>query len=98
MLASATVFLIATAVSFSADGAQGKREEKPFSAEQVQFFETKVQPILKARCLKCHGDGPKIRGGFRLDSREAVLQGRRPGPGRLAQRARSEPAAPGDPL
>jgi hypothetical protein len=80
VLAFATVFVIASAVSFSADGPQGKREEKPFSAEQVHFFETQVRPILKARCLKCHGDGPKIRAGFRLDSRSAVLKGGDLGP------------------
>jgi hypothetical protein len=35
---------------------------------------------LKARCLKCHGDGPKAKAGFRLDSREAVLRGGDLGP------------------
>jgi hypothetical protein len=51
-----------------------------FSVAQVAFFENDVQPILKARCLKCHGEGPKIKGGFRLDSREAILRGGDLGP------------------
>jgi hypothetical protein len=51
------------------------RSSSPFTPEQVAFFETKVRPILKARCLKCHGEGPKVKGGLRLDSREAVLRG-----------------------
>jgi len=46
-----------------------------FSAEQTSFFEKDVQPILKARCLKCHGEGPKVKGGFRVDTRAAVLRG-----------------------
>jgi len=80
VLASATVFVMATAVSFSALSAPGEAGQKPFTAEQVHFFETQVRPILKARCLKCHGDGPKIRAGFRLDSRAAVLKGGDLGP------------------
>ena len=43
---------------------QGDLPAKRFTPAQVQFFETEVQPILKARCLKCHGEGPKVRGGL----------------------------------
>src|SRR5260370_22923301 len=46
-----------------------------FSKVQVEFFEKEVQPILKARCLKCHGAEEKIKGGLRLVSRSAVLKG-----------------------
>jgi hypothetical protein len=35
---------------------------------------------LKARCLKCHGAEPKVRGNLRLDSREAILRGGDQGP------------------
>ena len=51
-----------------------------FSPEQVEFFRAKVQPILKARCLKCHGGEAKVRGGFRVDSRESMLKGGELGP------------------
>ena len=51
-----------------------------FTTQQVAFFESQVRPILKARCLKCHGEGPKLKGGLRLDSREAVLRGGDLGP------------------
>ncbi len=44
-------------------------------AEQAKFFETKVQPLLKAHCLACHGGEKKIKGGLRLTSREAILKG-----------------------
>src|SRR5262249_34942409 len=46
----------------------------------VRQYEEKVRPILEKRCLQCHGRGPKVRGGFRLDSRAAVLKGGDLGP------------------
>jgi hypothetical protein len=80
VLLSAGASVIATALTFAADGDGGNRSEQPFTAEQIQFYEAQVQPILKTRCLKCHGDGPKIRAGFRLDSRAAVVRGGDLGP------------------
>jgi hypothetical protein len=55
------------------------KEAKPPSSEEVAFFEKHVQPILKAQCFKCHGEG-KVRGGLRLTSRENVLKGGDSGP------------------
>ncbi|MDA1050707.1 MAG: PSD1 and planctomycete cytochrome C domain-containing protein [Planctomycetota bacterium] len=48
-------------------------EQRP-TAEQIQFFETNVRPLLAEQCFKCHGD-KKQWGGLRLDSREALLRG-----------------------
>lgn len=42
--------------------------------EQVQFFETKVRPILVANCQKCHS-GAKPKGDLSLDSRGGLLAG-----------------------
>ena len=42
--------------------------------EAIKFFESKVRPVLVARCLKCHGEAQQ-KGQLRLDSREAVLKG-----------------------
>ena len=50
------------------------------TTDQASFFDREVRPILKARCLKCHGEGAKIKGGLRLDSREAILKGGDQGP------------------
>ena len=44
------------------------------TAEQVQFFETSIRPLLIEKCHKCHG-AEKQWGTLRLDSREAVLRG-----------------------
>jgi hypothetical protein len=49
--------------------------EATFSKEQIEFFEKQILPILKARCLKCHGGEEKIRGSLKLTSRAAVLKG-----------------------
>jgi mono/diheme cytochrome c family protein len=47
--------------------------------EQLRFFETKVRPLFAEHCLKCHGPEKK-RGGLRLDSRAAMLEGGDAGP------------------
>jgi len=79
-LASATALVIALAGASPARAGDADKPVKPFTPGQVRFYETEVRPILKAHCLKCHGEGPKIRGGFRLDTRAAVLRGGDLGP------------------
>ncbi len=46
----------------------------------VKFFEEKVRPLLEANCLKCHGATEKVKAGFHLTSREAILKGGELGP------------------
>jgi hypothetical protein len=43
----------------------------------VEFFETRVRPVLVSACFDCHSD--LASGGLRLDSREAMLKGGRSG-------------------
>jgi hypothetical protein len=46
------------------------------TAEQKQFFEQKIAPILSDNCYKCHSHAEgKTKGGLALDSREALLKG-----------------------
>ncbi|MCY2966307.1 MAG: DUF1553 domain-containing protein [Planctomycetota bacterium] len=52
-----------------------KAKTPEFTDEQVEFYEKQVEPILKARCWKCHGGEQKIRGGLRLTSRGSLLKG-----------------------
>lgn len=68
------------AVVWSGRTAAAQTTSPEFSADQVEFFKTKVQPILKARCLKCHGGEAKVRGGLRVDSRESIVKGGELGP------------------
>jgi mono/diheme cytochrome c family protein len=43
---------------------------------QVEFFETKIRPILSANCYKCHSvEQGKSKGGLTLDSRDGWMRG-----------------------
>ncbi len=44
--------------------------------EQIQFFESKVRPVLSAKCYKCHSlEEGKAKGGLTLDSKAGLLKG-----------------------
>jgi len=48
---------------------------------QVQFFESRVRPVLADNCYKCHSQqAEKVKGGLLLDTREGVLKGGESGP------------------
>jgi hypothetical protein len=51
------------------------------AAEESDFFEARVRPVLAEHCYRCHsGQAKKLRGGLRLDSRQAMLTGGDSGP------------------
>jgi len=54
-------------------------QDKMPSAAATQFFETKVRPVLVEACFECHAD-KKHRGGLRVDSLTAMLEGGDTGP------------------
>ena len=41
---------------------------------QPSFFETKVQPVLRANCIACHSE-KNINSGLSLETRESILRG-----------------------
>src|SRR5262245_6754326 len=45
---------------------------------KIEFFESKVRPVLANSCYDCHTDS--ANGGLRVDSREALLKGGKRGP------------------
>ena len=48
---------------------------------KVAFFEKKVRPVLAEHCYKCHGaEAEKVKGGLRMDSRDAFTKGGDSGP------------------
>ncbi len=53
--------------------------EEP-SARHLEFFESRIRPVLVDRCLDCHGAEGTAKGGLRVDSREALLKGGLSGP------------------
>jgi Protein of unknown function (DUF1553)/Protein of unknown function (DUF1549)/Planctomycete cytochrome C len=64
------ILLATTAVAAVADETEGDR-----------FFREKVRPVLEASCFGCHSaTATKVKGGLRLDSREAMLRGGDSGP------------------
>lgn len=52
-----------------------------FSPKQIEFFETKVRPLLAKHCYTCHsGKAKSLKGGLRLDGRKLLLKGGDSGP------------------
>src|SRR6266550_2684888 len=46
------------------------------SPDGTEFFEKKIRPLLVENCFKCHSaTSEKLKGGFRLDSKELALKG-----------------------
>lgn len=52
---------------------QPAHSETP-TADEMEFFEKKIRPLLAERCVSCHGP-QKQWSNFRLDSRDALLKG-----------------------
>ena len=43
-------------------------EPQALSDQQLNFFETKIRPVLVEHCYECHAAGAKIvQGGLRVD-------------------------------
>ncbi|MBM3851781.1 MAG: DUF1553 domain-containing protein [Verrucomicrobia bacterium] len=75
-------FVVAVPASAVPAGAAGP---KPIPAADLQFFESRIRPLLVDQCYKCHSkQADRVRGGLLLDSREGVLQGGNTGPAIVA--------------
>ncbi len=48
--------------------------------DDAQFFESKIRPLLVARCYPCHSQDKKQEGGLHLDSKEGWQHGGDSGP------------------
>src|SRR3954471_4096881 len=48
------------------------------STPAVEFFETKVRPLLASKCYSCHTEARS--GGLRMDEQESILRGGKDGP------------------
>ncbi len=52
-----------------------------FGAEQLEFFESDIRPLLVEHCYGCHSaSAKKSRGGLQLDHRAGLLEGGSRGP------------------
>ena len=50
--------------------------EQQLTPEQLDFFESKIRPVLIENCYRCHSASEQsVRGGLSVDNREALLAG-----------------------
>ena len=65
-------------------GSMGIALSGPAAAEQVEFFENKVRPLLVEHCYSCHSAEAeakgKLKAGLRMDSLEGLKKGGDSGP------------------
>lgn len=54
--------------------------DDPLSAEETEFFESRIRPVLIERCYECHHSAGSDQGGLALDSRHGMEQGGDSGP------------------
>lgn len=55
------------------------KKELPPAVERPVDFDKDIKPILQNTCIRCHGRG-KDQGGFKIDTRETILEGGGMGP------------------
>lgn len=70
----AAAFFGGVFVARADESATGPKDLPEFSPQQIEFFESKIRPLLDAHCYECHGSDVQ-EGGLRLDSRSALVAG-----------------------
>ena len=61
--------------------AQSATQPTTETAEQIEYFETHIRPVLADRCYRCHGDDPDdVEAGLNLTHRDGLLSGGERGP------------------
>lgn len=63
--------LVSSALSLSA---ADETASMTFAPGQIEFFETKIRPVLADNCFKCH-EGIHAKSGLQLDTRAGWLKG-----------------------
>ena len=75
----AVVAVFAVIVSFNSTSCFGQ------DAKQIEFFETRIRPVLIKSCYECHSsDAEELSGGLSVDSAAALLTGGDSGPALVA--------------
>jgi len=55
--------------------------QREMTAEELEFFEKKVRPVLATSCYGCHSDtATRLKGGLKVDGRDVLLAGGSSGP------------------
>jgi hypothetical protein len=72
------------ALSWLSSVGSGDEPEVAIPRLQLQFFESKIRPVLVEHCYRCHGADAlakgQLKGGLRVDNREGLLRGGDSGP------------------
>ena len=58
--------------------------------EQLEFFESKIRPVLAQECYECHNSRDKAKSGLVLDYRDGLLEGGDNGPAIVPGKANRE--------
>ncbi len=53
---------------------------RDLSKAKIEFFESKVRPVLANDCYRCHSEKHKVKGGLVLDTKEGLFKGGDTGP------------------
>ncbi|MBI1313328.1 DUF1553 domain-containing protein [bacterium] len=69
---------IAFSISDSITLAEGPVKRTEFSDDDLNFFESKIRPLLVAKCGDCHGPDEQ-ESGLRMDSWAGIVQGGKAG-------------------
>jgi cytochrome c553 len=71
----------AVAAAPAAKPADAKPSAAKPSAAGIQFFESKIRPVLVAQCYECHSaESKSAKGGLVLDTRNGIRKGGESGP------------------
>ena len=74
---SSSSFVLAAISAFLAFSTRGAE----LAPAQLQFFETRIRPVLVENCYKCHSrQAERPKGGLLLDTRDGLLKGGETGP------------------
>jgi len=84
MCCFAFLFAISAWAGFGIFAAQQTDSRQSGSMQKMEFFETRIRPLLAANCYGCHTSSES--GGLRMDSREALLKGGNSGPAIIPNR------------
>ncbi len=77
----ATFLVVTFGVSLPAFAAAPAPTTKPLTKQEIDFFETKIRPILADNCYECHSmQEHKSKGGLVLDSKDGWMKGGKHGP------------------
>lgn len=78
-ISTTIVFFVASVAAVPLAAAAG--DSAAISAADLEFFETKIRPVLADQCYRCHSDAAtRVRAGLLLDTKAGLLAGGDSGP------------------